>query len=159
MKKLLVATCLFLAPGLAAAEWKVEHGAKVSDKRKAGGGMVAILPAKAAFDGVSAYLQIECFEHPKLSMRTVNIVTSKETAPGLMMWRYQFDARPPKQRGPYSRLSLTVTGLGDSSSDEFKGLLTAKRLRVTLMPTNGPQWSFEFDLAGASEAVNAVPCK
>ena len=159
MKKLLVAACLVLTSGLAAAEWKVEHGAKVSDKRKDGGGTVAILPAKAAFKDVSAYLQVECFEHPKRNMRTVNIVTSRESAPGLMMWRYQFDDRPPKQRGPYSRLSLTVTGLGDSSSDEFKGLLTAKRLQVTLMPTNGPQWSFEFDLAGASEAIDAVPCK
>ena len=159
MNKLLVVACLFLSPGLAAAEWKVEQGAKISDVRNDGSGIVATLPAKAEFDGVSAYLQVECFEHPKLTARNVNIVTSKDTAPGLMMWRYQFDDRPPKKRGPYSRLSLTVTGLGDSSTDEFKGLLTAKRLRVTLMPAKGPQWSFEFDLAGAPEAINAVPCK
>ena len=121
------------------AEWKVERGTKVGSLRNHQVGIIATLPATATFDGVSAYLQVECFEHPEVTTRIVNLVTSKDTAPGLMMWRYQLDDRPPMQRGPYSRLSLKVIGLGDSSSDEFKGLLTARRLRVTLMPTTGPQ--------------------
>jgi len=141
------------------AEWKVERGTKVSSLRNYQVGIIATLPATATFDGVSAYLQVECLEHPEVTTRIVNLVTSKDTAPGLMMWRYQLDDRPPMQRGPYSRLSLKVIGLGDSSSDEFKGLLTARRLRVTLMPTTGPQWSFEFDLRGAPQAINAVPCQ
>jgi PAS domain S-box-containing protein len=141
------------------AEWKVERGTKVGSLRNHQVGIIATLPATATFDGVSAYLQVECLEHPEVTTRIVNIVTSKDTAPSLMAWRYQLDDRPPTQRGPYSRLSLKVIGLGDSSSDEFKGLLTARRLRVTLMPTTGPQWSFEFDLRGAPHAINAVPCQ
>ena len=143
----------------AGTEWKVERGTKIGSLRNQQVGIIATLPAKAAFQGVSAHLQVECFEHPGVTARIVNLVTSKDTAPGLMMWRYQLDDRPPMQRGPYSRLSLKVIGLGDSSSDEFKGLLTARRLRVTLMPTTGPQWSFEFDLRGAPQAINAVPCQ
>jgi PAS domain S-box-containing protein len=141
------------------AEWKVERGTKVGSLRNHQVGIIGTLPATATFDGVSAYLQVECLEHPEATTRIVSIVTSKDTAPGLMAWRYQLDDRPPTQRGPYSRLSLKVIGLGDSSSDEFKGLLTARRLRVTLMPTTGPQWSFEFDLSGAPHAINAVPCQ
>ena len=141
------------------AEWKVERGTKVGSLRNHQVGIIATLPATATFDGVSAYLQVECLEHPEVTTRIVNIVTSKDTAPGLMAWRYQLDDRSPTQRGPYSRLSLKVIGLGDSSSDEFKGLLTARRLRVTLMPTTGPQWSFEFDVRGAPQAINAVPCQ
>jgi hypothetical protein len=160
MKKAFVAAFLVLSPGVAVAEWKVEHGAKLSGLRGDRTGIVATLPATAAVDdGVTAHLQIECLEHPKLTARILNIVTSKDAAPGLMMWSYQFDDGPTKRRGPYSRLNPTVTGLGDSSSDEFKGLLAARRLRVTLMPSKGPQWSFEFDLSGAAEAINAVPCK
>jgi hypothetical protein len=159
MKKAFVAALVFLSPGFAAAEWKVEEGAKVSNLRNDRTGIIAILPAREAVDGVTAYLQVECFEHPKSTARILNIVTSKDAAPGLMMWSYQFDDKPPKRRGPYSRLSSTVTGLGDSSSDEFKGLSKARQLRVTLMPTQGRRWSFEFDLSGAAEAINAVPCE
>ena len=141
------------------AEWKVERGTKVGSLRNHRVGIIATLPATATFDGVSAYLQVECLEHPEVTTRIVNLVTSKDTAPGLMMWRYQLDDNPPTQHGPYSRLSLKVIGLGDSSSDEFEGLLTGRRLRVTLMPTTGPQWSFEFDLRGAPQAINAVSCQ
>jgi PAS domain S-box-containing protein len=141
------------------AEWKVERGTKVGSLRNHQVGIIATLPATATFDGVSAYLQVECLEHPEVTTRIVNLVTSKDTAPGLMMWRYQLDDNPPTQHGPYSRLSLKVIGLGDSSSDEFEGLLTGRRLRVTLMPTTGPQWSFEFDLRGAPQAINAVSCQ
>jgi hypothetical protein len=54
---------------------------------------------------------------------------------------------------------MKVVALGDSSSEELKGLSTAYRLHVTLIPTKGPQWSFEFDLSGARQAINAVPCQ
>jgi hypothetical protein len=159
MKKILIALVLFLWPCLADAGWKVERGAKVGSLHNDQVGVIATLPAETTFDGISAYLQVECLEHPRSAARIVSIVTSRGTAPSLMMWRYQLDEDPPKQRGPYSRLSLKVTGLGDASSDEFKGLLTARRLRVTLMPTKGPQWPFEFDLSGAPQAISAVPCQ
>jgi hypothetical protein len=159
MRRFVVAVLLFLLPCLASAEWKVQRGVKVSTLRDDRATIVATLLAKAPFNGVTAYLQVECFEHPPVTARTVSIVTSQGTAPGLLMWRCQFDDRPPKQRGPFSRLSLTVTSLGDSSTDEFKSLLTARQLRVTLMPTQGRHWTFEFDLSGAPEAIYAVPCK
>lgn len=159
MKKALIAAVLFLWPCLAVAGWKVERGAKGGSLRNDQVGIVATLPAEATFDGISAYLQVECLEHPGSAARIVSIVTSRGTAPGLMMWRYQLDEHPPKQRGPYSRLGLTVTGLGDASSDEFKGLSAARQLRVTLMPAKGPQWPFEFDLSGAPQAISAVPCQ
>ena len=159
MKTAFVAGLLFLSPCLAFAEWKVESGAKVSSLRSEQVGIVATLLAKAAFKGVSAYLQVECFEHPEMTARNVSLVTSEATASGLLMLRYQLDDSPARQRGPYSRLSLKVTALGDSSSEEFKGLYTAQRFRAGLMPTKGPQWSFEFDLSVAPQAINAVPCQ
>lgn len=159
MNKLLIATCLFLSPGFAFAAWKVEHGSKVSSLRDDRAGVVAKLPVKSAPQGVSAYLQIECFMHPQLTSRTLNLVLSKPTAPGPLGWRYQIDDKAAIQRGPYSRTSLTVTNMGDSSSDEFKGLANAQRFRVTLLPSQGAQWSFDFDVTGARAAIDSVPCK
>ena len=159
MKKAFVAAFLLLVPCLAFAQWKVERGIKVGSLHDDQVGIIAILPAKSTFKGISAYLQVECLEHPEVTTRIVSIVTSKGTVPKLMMWSYQLDDLPPVQRGPYSRLSMTVIGLGDSSSEELKGLSTAQRLRVTLIPTKGPEWAFEFDLSGARQAINAVPCR
>lgn len=159
MKNALFAPFLFLAPCLACAEWKVEYGITVGSLHDNRIGIIATLPAKSTFKGISAYLQIECLDHPDVTTRIVSIVTSIGTVPKLMMWSYQLDDRPPVQRGPYSRLSLKVIGLGDSSSDEFNGLLSARQLRVNLIPAKGPQWSFDFDLAGASQAIRSIPCK
>jgi hypothetical protein len=159
MRGFITVTCLFLSSGFANAAWKVEKAAKVNAMRNDRIGIVAKLPAKAANDGVSAHLQIECFEHPELTTRTLNLIVSKQSAPGPIGWRYQFDDRPAIERGPFSRISLTMTSLGDSSSEEFKGLATAQRLRVTLLPTKGAQWSFDFDISGAQAAISAVPCK
>jgi hypothetical protein len=159
MKKALVAAFLLLVPCLAFAEWKVERGIKVGSLHDDQVGIIATLPAKLTFKGVSAYLQVECLEHPEVTTWIVSIVTSKRTVPKLMMWSYPLDDRPPVLRGPYSRLSMTVIALGDSSSEELKGLSAAQRLHVTLIPTKGPQWSFEFDLSGARQPINAVPCQ
>jgi hypothetical protein len=159
MKKLFIATILILLPSLALAAWKLEQGKKVSALRDDKVGMIAKLPAKASPKGVSAHLQIECFEHPQLTVRTVSLVTSKATAPGPLGWRYQIDDKAAIQRGPYSRTSFTVTNMGDSSSDEFKGLANAQRFQVTLLPSQGAQWSFDFDVTGARAAIDAVPCK
>ena len=81
MKRVFIAAFLFLWPCIAGAEWKVERGTKVGSLRNHQVGIIATLPATATFDGVSAYLQVECLEHPEVTTRIVNIVTSKDTAP------------------------------------------------------------------------------
>jgi hypothetical protein len=134
IKAVAVVCFVALLPTSAFATWKVERGPKLMSLRDDPVGELAKLPAKAPTNGVSAYLQIECFVHPEVGGRNFGIVLSKPTTPGAISWRYQFDDGPVIQRGPYTRLSLTVIGLGDFSQDEYKGLAHAKRFRVTLLP-------------------------
>lgn len=159
LKTLFVAILLALSTG-ALAEWKIEtSGQKLMSLREDRVGTIAKLAAKAPSHGVSAFLQIECFVHPDVGGRTFGIVLSKPTTTGPLGWKYQFDDGPVIQRGPFTRLSLTVTTLGDFTQDEFKGLAHAKRLRLTLLPRASEALSFDFDVGGAAEAINKVPCK
>jgi hypothetical protein len=75
------------------------------------------------------------------------------------VYEYKFDDAARVQRGPYSRRSLTVVNLGDAASEEFKGLSKAKRLQLTLLPRQGPELTFDFDLSGSASAIDAIPCK
>ena len=52
-----------------------------------------------------------------------------------------------------------MVGLGDAASEEFKGLSKAKRLQLTLHPSQGPEFNFDFDLSGSASAIDAIPCK
>jgi hypothetical protein len=49
--------------------------------------------------------------------------------------------------------------LGDASSAELKGLPSAKRLRLTLLPAQGGELSYDFDVTGAKDAIKSIPCK
>lgn len=158
MFRVLLSVTVALLTVSAHAAWKVENGRKVLSMRDDPVGLVARLPAEAASHGVTAYLQVECFRHPQLSGKMLGIVLSKETKPGPIAWRYKFDERPAVSRGPYTRTSLKVIGLGDATSEELKGTLTAKRLMLTLLPAAGEELTFSFDLSGASAAARAVPC-
>jgi hypothetical protein len=143
----------------AGALWKVERGRKVMSLPDDPVGTIAKLPAKNSSRGVSAFLQLECFQHPDLSGMSVGIVMSKPTAAGPLGWRYKFDDQPAVTRGPYTRSSLTVTSLGDASSNEFKGLTKAKKLQMTILPPSGNELTFDFDVSGAAQAIKAIPCK
>lgn len=155
-----IAVSLMLMPAPALADWKVEQqGAKVMSHRNDPVGAIAKLPAKAPSRDITAYLQVECFEHPPLSGKHVGVVLSRPTRPGPITYRYKFDDAAPVQRGPYSRTSLAVVGLGDAASEEFKGLSKAKRLQLTLHPSQGPEFNFDFDLSGSVSAIDAIPCK
>lgn len=154
-----IAVSLMLMPASALAEWKVEqHGTKVMSHRNDPVGTIATLPANAPSRDVTAYLQVECFEYSPLSGKHVGVVLSKPTTPGPITYRYRFDDAVPVQRGPYSRTSLAVVGLGDVASEEFKGLSKATRLQLTLSPRQGPELTFDFDLSGGASAVDAVTC-
>lgn len=159
MIRVALVACLIAIPTVALAAWKVERGAKLMSLPDDRVGMIAKLPAKAPYHDVRAFLQIECFVHPEVGGRTFGIVLSKPTTTGAISWRYQFDDGPVVKRGPYSRLSLTVIALGDFTQDEFKGLVHAKRLRLTLMPRQSEELPFDFDVTGAAQAINKVPCK
>jgi hypothetical protein len=41
----------------------------------------------------------------------------------------------------------------------LKNLPGAKRLRLTLLPAQGSELSYDFDVAGAAEAIKSIPCK
>lgn len=159
VSKAVAVAVLIALPTSAFPAWKIERGSKLMSLREDPVGELAKLPAKAPSHGVSAYLQIECFVHPEVGGRTVGIVLSKPTTTGAISWRYQFDDGPVVQRGPYTRLSLTVIGLGDFTQDEYKGLAHAKRFRVTLLPRQSEPLLFDFDVTGAAEAIHKVPCK
>jgi hypothetical protein len=42
---------------------------------------------------------------------------------------------------------------------EIKGLVGAKVLKLTLLPADGTQLPYEFDVAGAPDAIKGVGCK
>jgi hypothetical protein len=136
-----------------------QQGTKIISHRNDPVGTIAKLSAKAPSRDITAYLQVECFERPPLSGMHVGIVLSRPTTPGPITYRYKFDDAAPVQRGPYSRTSLAVVGLGDAASKEFKGLSKAKRLQLTLRPSQGPELEFDFDLNGSASAIDAIPCK
>jgi hypothetical protein len=119
-------------------------------------GAVATIDAKTASNGITARLQLECFTHPDLATLSFGIVISKPTAPGFLKYRIQFDDGPTVERGPYTRLSLTNTSLGD---EEKKALPTAKRLRLTLLPTKPPELTYDFNVSGAASAIKGLNCK
>ena len=155
-----VAVSLMLMPVPALADWKVEHqGTKVMSHRNDPVGTIAKLPAKAPSRDITAYLQVECFEYPPLLGKHFGVVLSKATTPGPIVYEYKFDDAARVHRGPYSRRSLTVVNLGDAASEEFKGLSKAKRLQLTLLPRQGPELTFDFDLSGGASAIDAIPCK
>jgi hypothetical protein len=52
-----------------------------------------------------------------------------------------------------------VITLGDARSAETKGLVGAKVLKLTLLPADGTQLPYEFDVAGAADAIKSVGCK
>ena len=78
-----------------------------------------------------------------------------------MAWRYQFDDSPPIRTKAYSRsLPPESITLGDASSPAVKGLTGARRACDSpLLPADGSELPYEFDVTGAAEAVKAVGCK
>jgi hypothetical protein len=142
------------------AAWKVETGKKAMTIFPPLTGKIATVPAKAPYKEMSARLQLECFVSPELSGLQFGIVLSKAPPKGFMAWRYQYDDHPPIKTKPYSRsLPPESITLGDSSSPEVKGLTGAKRLLITLLPADGSELPYEFDITGAAEAVKTVGCK
>jgi hypothetical protein len=154
----LIAVGFLFFTATAFAEWKVERGPRGLGFSGTPPGPVAKASAKAPSGGVSAFLQVECFENPHLTSRMLLVVLSKETAPGAIAWRYQLDDQPPVQRGPHTRTSLKIISLGDSSNDPLKEFARTKRLRLTLLPMKSEELSFDFDISGADNAIKAIPC-
>lgn len=158
--KIILIFVIFLFWTNADAAWKINQGTKAFSKFPPVQAIIATVPAKSRPGGISARLQIECFTHPQLQGLNFGVVLSKQPANGFIAWRYQYDDRPIISRGPYSRAAPNPNSisLGDSKSDELKGLPDAHRLRLTLLPADGSTLSFEFDVTGAREAIAAIPC-
>jgi hypothetical protein len=160
MNKVLVSACLLVISSSAFAAWKVETGKKAMTTFPPLTGKIATLSAIAPYKNVSARLQIECFISPELSGLQFGIILSTRPPNGFMAWRYQYDDAAPVKTRPYSRaLPPESISLGDASSAELKGLTGAKRLRLTLLPADGSELPYEFDVTGALEAIKAVGCK
>jgi len=95
-----IAVSLMLMPAPALAEWKVEQqGTKVMSHRDDPVGTIARLAAEAPSRDITAYLQVECFEHPPLSGKHFGVVLSKATTPGPIAYEYKFDDAAPVLRG------------------------------------------------------------
>jgi hypothetical protein len=161
MMRAILSICLVAISTSALAAWKVENGKQTAlSGFRPPPGTTATVPAKAPFNGVSARLQLECFVSQRLSGLAFGIVLSKAPPVGAMAWRYQYDDRTAIRTKPYSRsLPLEKFVLGDASSDETKGLASAKALRLTLLPADGSELPYEFDVSRAAEAIKAVGCK
>jgi hypothetical protein len=146
----------FAAP--AVAQWKVQEGRNAFSLPLNEAGKIATLPARAPAQGITANLQLECVRYLDLSSLYFGVITSKEMLPGFMGWRFRYDQEPEVERSPSIRTSLTKTSLGDPSKEELKGLMKAKRLRLTLLPPNSALLRYDFDVAGAAEAAARLPC-
>jgi hypothetical protein len=160
MLKVILSVYLLVASSSAFAAWKVETGKKALSSFPPLVSTLATVPAKAPYKGVTARLQLECFTHPELSGIQFGIILSKAPPNGFMARRYQYDDNPPVMTRPYSRsLPPESITLGDASSTEVTGLKTANRLRLTLLPADGSELPYEFDVTGALDAIKAVGCK
>ena len=160
MRRLILAIYLMFAASSAEAAWKVEQGKKIMSTFPPPVGMIATVPAKAPNKRVTAQLRLECYTHPELTGIQFGIVLSKKPPNGFMAWKYQFDDKPAIQTKPYSRsLPPEVIALGDAASPELQGLSGAKTLKLTLLPADGSQLPYEFDITGAADAIKAVGCK
>ena len=160
MRRMIFATCLICAVSSAEATWKVERGKKIMSTFPPPAGTIATVPANAPNKEVTAQLRLECYTHPELTGIQFGIVLSKKPPNGFMAWKYQFDEKPAVQTKPYSRsLPPEVITLGDATSPELQGLTGAKKLKLTLLPADGSQLSYEFDITGAADAIKAVGCK
>jgi hypothetical protein len=160
MLKVFLSVCLVLVTPTAFAAWKVEQGKKALTISPPTVGTIATVPAKSASKGYNARLQLDCFVSPDLSGLSFNLILSKEPPKGFIARRYQYDDGAPVQTKPFSRaLPPENINLGDRSAPEVKALMTAKRLRLTLLPADGSEIPFEFDVSGASDAASKLACK
>jgi hypothetical protein len=159
LAKSLVIVAIFFWLNVAHAAWSISEGKKISPFPPLTG-KIATLPAKGPFNGMTAKLYVECFTHPELTGLSFGILLSKSPPNGYMGWTYQYDDAVPVQRGPFSRaLPVNFISLGDATSGELKGLLTAKRLHLILQPASGGALPFDFDVVGAAAAIAKIPCK
>jgi hypothetical protein len=147
---------VLLSASSALADWNVHQGRQVFSMSPGAMATVANIEAKGPSNGVTARLQLECFTHPDLSTLSFGLIISRPTASGFLKYRVQFDDGLAVERGPYSRINLTDTSLGD---EEKKALPTAKRLRLTLLPTKPPELTYDFNASGAAGAIKALNCK
>ena len=167
MVRLVATALLIVLSSLAFADWSVGEGelsvregqlAPLPPKT----GMVAAVEAKAPDRGVTARLHAECFNpNSEIALRAVFVVLSEEMATGPLGYRYRFDEGQTRTvlMGLPSETRLTRFLLGDASSANFHRLTAAKRLRLTLMPTNSAEFSFDFDVTGSETAIKSIPCK
>jgi hypothetical protein len=156
MKRISVLTSVIFFSSTAFAEWHVRQGPQVFAFDPRGIGVVATVSAKSPSNGIGAHLQLECFVHPELMSLYGGIVLSRSTPTGPMSYRIQFDDAPSMTQGPFSRVNLTSQSFSD---EERKALLTARQLRITLIPTKPPELSYEFDVSGAATAAKTLACK
>jgi hypothetical protein len=160
MLKIILASCLILLPLNALAAWKVDKGNPVYRSFAPRGGKIATVMAKAPYKNIKARLQLECFVSPSLNGLSFFIVLSKNPPNGFMAHRYQFDDGKAVTTKPFSRtLPANAITLGDDSSDEVKGLASAKVLKLTLLPADGSELRYEFNVSGAAAAIKAIACK
>jgi hypothetical protein len=123
-------------------------------------GQIATLPAQVPFNGITAKLHVECFTHPDLTGLSFGVLLSRDPPNGAMGWTFQYDNAAPITRGPSTRvLPPNYIGLGDASSAELSGLMTAKHLHLVLKPASGPALPFDFEVNGAAAAIKKIPCK
>lgn len=160
MRRVFITVIIVLAASNADAAWKVEQGKKIVSTFPPLVGMIATVSAKAALNGVTAQLRLECFTHPQLMGIQFGIVLSTKPVNGAMAWRYQYDTKPAVQTRPFSRsLPPEVITIGDATNAEFKELAGSKTLKLTLLPYDGSQLPYEFDVTGATDAIKALGCK
>jgi hypothetical protein len=155
-----VAACLVLLPLPAAAAWQIETITKPSSTFDQVGGKIDTVAARAAHNKVFARLQLKCFVSPQLSGITFEVILSKAPPNGFMAHRYQYDDNPSVTTKAFSRtLPAEAISLGDITSTEVQGLARAKVMMLTLLPADGSELPYEFDVQGAANAMKSVGCK
>jgi hypothetical protein len=115
----------------------------------------ASVTAKAANKGITARLDVYCLGFKDDTSPVVSLETSASFTPGRMGLRYRLDTDEPEPR----YMPVNSGGRGMSLWAQPKTFFGKKQLRLELQPARSPNLFFEFDIAGAEQAIRALGCK
>jgi hypothetical protein len=147
-----VCAALLFATAPAGAVWKTGSARdRMSDKDSTWVYVIATKPDR----GIGASIVIRCMDDPVVGGLYVELKTSAKFSRGRLGLRYRVDDGEPQNR----YMPINSNGDGMSLFARPNDLAAGKRMRLELQPAGSSNLFFEFDISGAREAFQSIPCR